>query len=355
MKIIRYITLLSLPLMLAACGGEKTGADAPTGAIHNVFTVAPAATGAGGVKEYAGVVEESRSIGLGFKTAGQIESVLVKEGDRVRQGQLLATLDAKDYALMVDQLEVQYNQISGDLKRLEYLHERGNVSDSEYEKARAGAEQLGVQLQLNRNKLDYTRLCSPVDGYVTGVNFEKAEMVNAGTAVFDIMDDTQLEVTVDLPAADFERRGSFTSYTYADNAGNPTALTLKSITPKADNNQLYTMKLGVPQGSRGALTAGRNLRVAVAMAAEGDGTAYEVPLRAVFGADGREAVWVVESDSTVTLRYVTTDTPRQGMAVITGGLDGTERIVRAGVNSLRPGEKVNIIDAESETNIGNLL
>lgn len=63
------------------------------------------------MKCYPGIVREAHTIGLGFKTAGQIERICVKEGDYVRRGQLLAELDAADYRLGVEALQIQYDQL----------------------------------------------------------------------------------------------------------------------------------------------------------------------------------------------------------------------------------------------------
>lgn len=337
-----------------ACGSNDSGNNREE-IVHNVFVTSVAPAGGSGSRDFVGIVEEGRTISLGFKTAGQIESIYVKEGDYVRAGQLLAALDADDYSLLVKQLQVQYDQVAGDFKRLEYLHDHGNVSESEFEKARAGLEQLGVQLQLNKNKLDYTRLSAPVNGYITKVNFEKSEMVNAGTPVFDIMDDASLEVLVDLPVNEFERRNNFTTFRAVDKDGSAIPLELLSITPKADNNQLYLMRLAVPKSHRGGITAGRTVNVSVFASASTDAPTFSVPLRSIVNSNGSTGVWMLLPDSTITLRPVAVGLPDGANVTITGGLDGSETIVLAGVNSLREGEKVKVIPSESETNIGNLL
>jgi len=58
------------------------------------------------------------SLNVAFKTAGQIESVNVKEGDYVRASQLLASLDDKDYKLGLEALQVQYDQLSDEVGTL---------------------------------------------------------------------------------------------------------------------------------------------------------------------------------------------------------------------------------------------
>ena len=129
-----------------------------------------------------GIVREAHTISLGFKTAGQIERICVKEGDYVRRGQLLAELDNADYRLGVEALQIQYDQLEDEVGRTKQLFDRKSISANDYEKAVAGLRQLGVQLQVNKNKLDYTKLYAPTDGYVQSVNFSPAEMVDAGSA-----------------------------------------------------------------------------------------------------------------------------------------------------------------------------
>ena len=152
------------------------------------------------VKTYSGRVYEAQTINLGFKVAGQISKIYVQEGDFIRQGQLVAQLDDKDYRLGVEALQIQYEQVKDEVDRSRILFEQHSLSANDYEKAEAGLQQLKVQLQSNRNKIAYTRLYAPTDGYVQSVNFSPAEMVDAGTAVLSLMNTSQMEVVTDIPA-----------------------------------------------------------------------------------------------------------------------------------------------------------
>ena len=334
----------ALCLAVSSCGGNNNSSDREE-TVHNVFVVHPVLKGTEQLRTFTGVVEENRTIGLGFKTAGQIETINVKEGDRVSKGQLLATLDTKDYELVVKQLQVQYDQMKSDHERLAYLHDRSNVSESDFEKSSSGLEQLGVQLQMNKNKLEYTRLYSPVSGVITAVNFEKAEMVDAGRPVFDIMDNGQLEIVVDLPLRDYLNRSRFNSIELVRKNSTSYPLNILSITPKADNNQLYQMKLSVPADAAAELTSGMNVTIKVNVGSEGGEHSGEcaVPLRAVFENRGESFVWVLTPESTVVARKVDVISAGKGEAVISGNLKPGDAVVRAGVNSLHEGEKVNVI------------
>ncbi len=320
--------------------------------------VAEAQGGSGSFSRiFAGVVEEDATINLGFKTAGEIKKIFVKEGTRVSAGQLLAELDDADYKLGVEALEVQYEQVRNEVERARRLMEKKSMADNDYEKAEAGLKQLAVQLQVNKNKLAYTRLYAPTDGVIEQVNFSKGEMVDAGTAVFSMISSGRMEVVCDISAAAYRLRNDFTGFQCAVASGDSISrypMTLLSIIPKADGNQLYRMRLGFNGAVPSALTPGMNVEVAVE-AAEAD-SAVMVPLSAVFIHEGQTSVWVLQNDSTVERTAVTVaPEPKGKMAEISSGLSAGSKVVSAGVSALQQGEKVKVIGKPSETNVGNLL
>ncbi|MDE6697461.1 MAG: biotin/lipoyl-binding protein, partial [Muribaculaceae bacterium] len=85
--------------MVAAC--SNSGGD--SGVLsHSVYICNPEPVDGSSSLTFPGVVKENENVSLGFKTAGQIKRIFVKEGDHVRSGQLLAELDADDYKLGVE-------------------------------------------------------------------------------------------------------------------------------------------------------------------------------------------------------------------------------------------------------------
>lgn len=353
-----FLTLLSsmLVLSLMSCGKDHSKEEKST--YHNVFLLTPEVTQTGeNVKTFPALVEEARNISVAFKTPGQIVKIYAKEGDHVSAGQTLALLDTVDYALGVRQLRSQYAQQKAELERKRQLHASGNMSDNEFERASASLHQLGLQLQLNENKLKYCRLKSPASGVITKRNFETAEMVDAGTPVFELMDNSHLEVVVDLPVGNYVSHADFMTFTghtpHAEGVDIP--LSLLSITPKADNNQLYRMKLLMAKASD-KLTPGMNITVDIASNGNSsEGTV--VPLSSVFERDGQTAVWSFNNaDSTVVFTPVKiSGNGSNGYVTITEGLKPGIAIVRAGAHHLTDGEKVNVITENSTTNPGNLL
>jgi RND family efflux transporter MFP subunit len=350
---------LGVTITAASCSNSDSSDDGTSQKVcHNVFVTTPEVVGGIQSRSFAATVEEARSISVGFKTAGQLHRILVKEGDHVAAGQLLAVLDTVDYALGVRQLRVQYNQQLTELERRRQMHAAKNMSDNDFEKFQSGVKQMALQLAMQENKLKYCRLYAPSAGVIAKSNFEVSEMVDAGTPVFELMDNSHLEVVVDLPVNEYVQRNSFSTFR-CHTAMAPEQsfeLRMKSMVPRADNNQLYQLRLTLPEGSTASLTPGMNVTVDI----NASGTGAEevsVPLRSVFEREGKDYVWVLNpADSTITATQVTTSgTVTDGKLTITSGLSGNSQIVRAGVHHLIDGEKVKVINESSETNIGNVL
>lgn len=346
-------------MMIVVAGIFASCGDAPQGGstVHSVMVTTPEAMEGTVVKNYSGIVREAHTINLGFKTPGQIERILVAEGDYVHKGQLLAELDDADYRLGVEALQIQYDQLKDEVGRTEQLYRQKSISANDYEKATAGLRQLGVQLQANKNKLNYTKLYAPTDGYIQAVNFSPAEMVDAGTALFTLLDVSRMEVVADIPVAEYQQRDRFTRY-FSRVAGSASELPMQllSLTPKADGNQLYQLRLDFVGQPDKQLTAGMNVEVGIVMADTTATTGVVVPLCAVFRDGDTSCVWVLGADSTLVKQQVVLDgSDSRGRAVIREGLTGSEQIVRAGVNALQEGEKVRVIERSSKTNVGGLL
>lgn len=341
-------------VLLAACNTNKEEKF-----VRSVKLVQPVALGNVSYKSLSGTVKESREISLGFKTGGQIDKILVKEGDFVRQGQTIAMLDQEDYQLGVDAYQIQYDQMKNEVERMKQLYEAKSLNGNDYEKAVAGLEQLRVQLQINKNKLEYTTLKAPVSGYIQTVNYEKAEMVQAGSPIVNLLDVSKIEVEVDIPASLYMQQDKFSGFSCASslspNVSHP--LTLISINQKASSTQLYKMLLSLTDNHSTKLTAGMNVVVNISLTdAQPNTTGFTLPVNSIFSEQEKSYVWVLGNDSTVSRREIKLQgIDTTGKAIITEGIQGNEQIIKAGVHSLTENEKVHVLPESDKTNVGGLF
>ena len=104
MSKVKVCMVIAVSLLVCACsGGNKQ-----EGFRRGVYLTHPTQVSGDVVKSYPGIIEAAHEINLGFKTAGQISRIHVKEGDYVRRGQLLATLDAPYYIERVATHDVKH-------------------------------------------------------------------------------------------------------------------------------------------------------------------------------------------------------------------------------------------------------
>lgn len=347
-----FIAISSICL-LCSCGNQ--GNDEQH--LRFVETARPVEVADSVKQTFSGIIEEAHQTNLAFKIAGQIKSITVSEGQRVSKGQLMAALDDADYKLEKEAVEIQYNQLKDEVERTKRLYEQKSVSKNDYEKATAGLQQLAIQLQGYNNKLDYTKLYAPYDCFVQKVNFDPAEMVNAGTTVFELIDASRFEVVIDIPTSTKMQDLQSTRFYCKSPYGNEEVpITLKSIVPKADGNQLYRARFTMPAPKAGTFTAGMNVEVVFKSIKNDVNRQSTIPESAVIN-DGTDTyVWIVNADSTLSKRYVDIERINSdGTAFLNSGLDGSETVVKSGASTLQEGEKVKIMPEPSESNVGGLL
>lgn len=342
------ILLLASACILTACGNGDNKKEVAKE--HSVLTVLPLNRQESSVKNFSGVVKENSTVSLSFRTPGQIARIFVKEGMTVKRGQLVATLDTKDYQIQVDVAQTKFNQMNNEVERLSKLHDSNSLSGNDYEKAVSALDQLRLNLQNAKNQLSYTQLKAPVSGTIQKINLEESEMVSAGLPVMDIVDTHSLEVEVNIPAEIYSLLEN-TTEAYCIAGGERYNLHKISVLAKADANQLFTVRYAID----GKISAGVNVDVYIEMGGAVEVSGLSIPAHAVFEDGDKTYVWVVEKDDVVKRHEINiSGVDSEGMVVVSSGITASDRIVKAGVKSLHDGDKVKIV-TQQKSNVGDLL
>jgi len=340
--------------LLMGCGNGVTTENRMP--VKNVKTVSPVVMNNVTTRTFPGVVRSANEINVGFKTAGQISRIAVREGVFVREGDLIAELDKKDYLLQLEATQIQYSQLKTEVERLEMLYRRNSLPANDYEKAKAGLEALGVQLQAHTNVVEYTVLKSPVSGYVQSVNFARSEMVNAGMTVVTLVDVSSVKVETELPATLFLRFDDFIAYSCRTNLAGETAIPLKfvGINRKSNSSQLHKMTF-VPDNTHPPLAPGMNVEICISINEKTEGRSFSLPAKTVFGEGGKSYVWVVQNGEVKKREVKTGGLSKNGDLIILSGISDGDEIVEAGLRTLQDNDRVNVIPKPTKTNVGGLL
>lgn len=310
-------------------------------------------------RQYPGKVKAAQDVSLAFRVSGTLQRIVVEDGAPVRQGQLLAELDPTDYQVQLDATEAEYRQIKGDAERVMALYADSATTASQYDKAVYGLQQITAKYRHHQDQLSYTRLYAPFNGYVQKHLFEAHETVGAGMPIISMIGGGEPEVEINLPAAEYIRREQFSSYhcTFQLYPGEVYPLKLISITPKANANQLYTMRLLIDSKGKPLPSPGMNTMVTI-VSEEHDGELLSVPGTALFE-EGRQSYLYRYSPSDGTIRKVVVKAVRAQsnghILVKSPTLQMGEVIVATGVHHLKEGTRVTPMPAPTATNVGGLL
>ncbi len=311
---------------------------------------------------FPGKVKASQDADVAFRISGPIAHILVKEGQKVRKGQVLAKLDDRDYKLQLSATTAEYKRIKSEVDRVIKLHEENSVSENEYDKAVFGLKQITAKYNAHKNALNDVLLKAPFDGYIVGkALFGEGEMVRAGMPILRLSSSQEPVVEIYIPAKEFLNRDKFVAYycTLSLYPNEEFPLELISIDQTANLNQLYKVRLRLSaKGSQGHLpSSGMTTMVYIRKSNEG-GEAMLIPNTAIFEQEGKSCVWLIQQegeDLLVKAQPISIKEILSNGSVRCSGLARDARIVSAGVHNLHNGEAVQLIPEKSKTNVGGLL
>lgn len=303
--------------------------------------------------DYSGKVRASEDVNIAFKVSGNLMKTPVNEGQFVKKGQLIAQMDPRDYEIQLSATEAEYKQIKAEAERVIELYNRNSVSQSDYDKAVYGLQQITAKYDAHKNALADTRLTAPFDGYIQKYNYSVGETVGAGYPVVSMYSNDRPEVEINIPSSEYNHRNDFDSFSCRIGK-EEIPLTLISIAPKANLNQLYTARFKVAADSKEKPLAGMITTVTIKYKPSDDSKII-VPVTAISNTGGDSHVWVY-NNGTVTKRSVTPEEVyTDGFVSIRGNIKAGELVVSGGANKLQEGQKVRPLEASSATNIGGLL
>ncbi len=153
----------------------------------------------GRVMQYAAVVDASQKADLSFKVSGELVEMLVKQGDEVKKGQVLARLNDKDIKLILSEAQSAFDKAKADYDRGNNLSERNVISKADMDKLKAQFSTGSTQLESAKNNLDYTNLIASFDGVIAKKYTENFQEVNAKQPILALHNIRQVHLNINVP------------------------------------------------------------------------------------------------------------------------------------------------------------
>lgn len=150
-------------------------------------------------------VEGSKTVKLGFLVAGKINFIAAAEGAMVEAGQLLASLDPENYKIAKEMADANFDQAQDEYNRLNMMHERKSISDSDFSKISNTLKLARAQQRLQSKNLSDTKLYSPIKGVLLKKGVEVGEIIGAGLPLFAVSDVRTIRVNAAIPENDLQQ------------------------------------------------------------------------------------------------------------------------------------------------------
>ena len=178
------LVLLSIVMVIEACSGRANEKKSTLDATVIPVKLLPVNqhTSAGSIHA-SGLVGTENEARLSFKIAGIIDNILVKEGQEVKKGQLLATLKSTEIAAQVQQVQLAVEKADRDYQRLYNLYKDSVATLEQLQNAKTGAEIARQNLQQVTFNQQYAKIYAPSDGFIVRKIGNIGEMAAVGTAV----------------------------------------------------------------------------------------------------------------------------------------------------------------------------
>jgi RND family efflux transporter MFP subunit len=373
-------SLTAMIAMVALTACNRT-AEAPPAEVRPARVMTIDKLASSGTVALTGTVQAQTEINQSFRVDGRMIERTVDIGDSVRPGQLIARLDpqneesglqaarAQQTAARAQLVEARNNHV-----RMRDLVAEAAVSRAQFDQAEAllktaeaQIEAAQAQVNLAQNRLGYTRLVSDVAGVVTARGPQPGEIVSAGRMIIQVARDGARDAVFDVPAQikdkaplDPEVRITLGKEAKAQRGRQPdvavsmsnnpqvTAMgRVREVSPRADavtgTFAVRVRLLDPPAAMRLGSTVTGRIKLA---AVEG----ITIPAAALVRSEGKTAVWVVDTKAkanTVSLRNITLHSSEANSVLVSSGLNAGDVIVTAGVQALRPGQQVRLLENKS--------
>lgn len=372
----RQLALLILMLSFVSCGKEPTETVKKIRPIK--YSVIESSKGMES-HTFSGVAKAQNETNLSFKVAGTLSSINVELGDRVRKGQLIATIDPADYNIQTKQAisqkegsvanakaaETQLINAQATYDRVAKLYENNSVSLSEYQQAKAALDAAQAQydaansqvsaasqqVQAADNQVSYARLVSPIDGVITAVQVEANEIVNAGMIVAQVSSLGRPEVEVGVPEIFINKikKGQRVKITLPSSPGQEFEGLVDQVAYASGNAPTYPVIVEIDKSVE-QIRPGMAANVAFLFPKSGDASEDKtiVPVEAVGKDNQGNFVYVLKPKSEGVY-----EAEKKGITIgnlvpegfeLVSGLEQGDIVATAGLNSLMNGVEVKLLN-----------
>lgn len=334
-------------LLITACGkkaNDTSTADANSAPLNAFYVrTAPVASGdLSDVIHVTGIIQSDTEAKPAFKTGGVIAKTHVKEGDRVRKGQLLARLVMTEIEAQATQAKFALDKAMRDQTRAQNLYNDSIATLEQLQNATTAVDMAKKALQIAEFNAAYSEVRSPIEGKVVRQLLHEGEIVGPGVPVFYIIGVQQRDwkILAGLTDKNFGRVrvGNSATITLDAYPGVTMEGKVKRLSDVANPlSGTFDAEISVPSKDN-RIAAGMLAHVMIKPAA---GNAYPViPVEALVSSNGKVGKVYVPNNGFAEKRTVQIHSFDGEQVSILSGLEGVTEVITAGSGFLEDGDAI---------------
>lgn len=298
-------------------------------------------------KKYIAQVEPINAVDIVPQVSGYLEKIMFKDGSFINKGDEIFLIEQRKYKADLKSAEAAVKQLKADYNRIKSLHQKRFVSDKERDIAESNLEQAEAALDLAKLNLEYTRIKSPISGYIGKALVTEGNLVSPETPKLARVVQT-MPIRIAFSVSDKERSAFMQKISsikdividvvlpngttetvpaqnlFFDNEVNPETATIPVYVDVENNDNL--------------LVVGNYVDIYVRF--NKPNKAVLVPQVALSADINGSYVMIVKDDNTVEQKYLQLGDVIDDNQVVISGLDGTEKVIIQGLQKIKNGMSV---------------
>ena len=349
MKIILLLTCIICSM--CACQDSATKEEEPTAVKTTKAIEAPRES----TRSYTFISKPYRVTELSFRVGGPVKTFDVQNGQFFRKGELIASIDDRDYVIRQKRTATTLAQAESEYRRISALYERDNISAANFEKALADYEKAKTDYDDATNALNDTKIYAPFDGYIQQTHIEKYSDVKASVPVVTFIDLSKVKAEAYITES---IASSFQKKEQMNISADFSILPEQTFKPEetfvtqstAENNISYLLTLIIDNKDNslmGGMTGSIIISYPISFSSSSsvNGTVV-IPQTAVCHNSSKgEYVWKIENGNTARLTQVKTGRLTKNNSIeITSGLAAGDNIAVSKLYQLSDKKQVTIVE-----------
>ena len=291
-----------------------------------------------------GTLNSNESVVIAAEIAGRVTEIAFAEGQRAREGQVIARLDSSILEAQRDRAEASLSLSRANRERADVLYKEEAISQREHEEANAQWRLDEANLRLAQAQLDKTILRAPFDGILGLRHVSAGEYVQPGQPLVTLDDTDPIKVDFRVPEV----------FSTLLEPGQTVRATIDAVPGRSFSGEVYAVAPIVDPKSRSLMVRARvpnrdgtmrpGMFAQIHLATEERPDALMIPEEALFTRGQDKFVYRVV-DGIVVDSPVTTGHRQRGLVEVVEGLSPGDTVITAGQTKVRPGMPVTSIPA----------